>query len=88
MLYVNNKQYEKALKAFKNQLKITEDYPDSYYYAGLAYKGLQKQEEAKIQFEKAKDKFLDSYHIRNGYLCFKVYYADVIKEIEALSDKS
>lgn len=88
MLYVKNKQYEKALEAFKNQLKITEDYPDTYHYMGLAYKALNKPEEAKIQFEKAKDKFLDDYHIRNGYLCFKVYYLDVIKEIEALADKS
>jgi len=85
MLYVKNKQYEKALEAFDKQLKITEDYPDSYYYIGLAYKALNKPEEAKVNFEKAKDKFLDSYHIRNGYLCYKVYYSDVTDELEALS---
>lgn len=88
MLYVKNKQYEKALAIFEKQLKITEDFPDSYYYIGLAYKALNKPEKAKINFEKAKDKFLDSYHIRNGYYCYKVYYLDVIKEIEALSNKS
>lgn len=87
MLYVKNKQYKKALETFDKQLKITEDYPDSYYYMGLAYKALNKPKEAKAHFEKAKDKFLESYHIRNGYLCYKVYYSDVTDEIEALTDK-
>lgn len=86
MLYVKDKQYEKALEAFENQLKITTDYPDTYYYMGLAYKRLQKPGEAKIQFEKAKDKFLDDYHIRNGYLCYRVYYSDVMKELQTLTN--
>ena len=85
MLYVKNKQYEKALEIFDKQLDITTDYPDSYYYIGLAYKELNKPKEAKVNFEKAKDKFLDSSHIRNGYLCYKVYYSDVTNELEALS---
>ncbi|MBC8754318.1 tetratricopeptide repeat protein [Kordia sp. YSTF-M3] len=86
MLYVKNKQYKKALEIFDKQLKITEDYPDSYYYIGLAYKALNKPEKAKVNFQKAKDKFLDGYHIRNGYLCYKVYYLDVTNELEALTD--
>lgn len=86
MLYVKNKQYKKALEAFEKQLKMTEDYPDSYYYMGLAYKALNKPKEAKIHFEKAKDKFLEDYHIRNGYLCYKVYYSDVLEEIDALTE--
>jgi tetratricopeptide (TPR) repeat protein len=86
MLYVKNKQYKKALETFDKQLKMTADYPDTYYYMGLAYKALKKPKQAKIYFEKAKDKFLDDYRIRNGYLCYRVYFSDVTDELNALSN--
>jgi len=69
VMYVHNKQYNKAIEAFKKQLTIVDNIADSYYYLGLAYKGLSDKDSANLQFEKAllllKDK--NRHRINIGY---------------------
>lgn len=84
LLYVKNKEYNNAIKAFKNQLKINDKYVDTYYYLGMAYKEIGETQKAKKVLQKALLLYKDVYRIKNGYLCFKVYKLDVETALEKI----
>lgn len=77
MLHVQNKAYKEALDVFNKQLEITEDFPESYYFMAMAYKGLAMPEQEKLFLQKALDKFQDTNHMPNYYLCYRIYPEDV-----------
>ena len=84
MLYVFDKQYDKAIITLKKQLNVIKDIPDTYYFLGLAYKYKSNTTEAKVQFKKALSKFLEANKFRNINPGFRVYKSDIIREIETL----
>jgi tetratricopeptide (TPR) repeat protein len=81
VLYVFNKQYNKAIEALKKQFEINKNLPDTYYYLGLAYKGKHDLVEANIQFDKALLKFEDYNRYYSNVPGFRVYLSDLQKEI-------
>jgi len=81
MLYVMNKQYDKAIETLKKQLTVNKDLADTYYYLGLAYKGKGETEEASLWFQDAILKFKDPYRFYNRVAGFTVYLEDIEKEI-------
>ncbi len=81
LLYVHNKQYNKAIEAFEKQFTIVDNIADAYYYLGLAYKGKSNIEEATIQFNKALLLLKDTNRHRI-YIGFSINEFDVKKEIK------
>ena len=81
MLYVLDKQYDKAITVLNKQLKINKDLADTYYYLGLAFKGQSNFDDAKKQFEKALLKRSETNRFRNINAGFKVYTSDIEKEL-------
>ncbi|WP_299884165.1 hypothetical protein [uncultured Lacinutrix sp.] len=84
VLYVKNKQYDKAIKALKKQIIINKDLADTYYYLGIAYKEKLDLKEAKKQFKNALLKFQDTNKFININAGFKVYKSDILEAIEKL----
>jgi len=82
ILYVKNKQYDKAIKVLNKQISINKDLAATYYYLGLAYKGLANKAESVRQFKDALLKFEDPYRYFNANAGFKVYLSDIQKEIQ------
>ncbi len=81
VLYVLNKQYEKAIEVLEKQLTVLEDMADTYYYLGLAHKGLSNLKEANIQFNKSLEIFDKQNRFRNTNAGFIVYPSDVKHEL-------
>ncbi len=82
MIFVFNKEYEKAIITLKKQLAINDDIADTYYFLGLAYSGLSDKIEATKQFNNALLKFNYKYRYRNSNAGFSVYVSDVENEIK------
>ena len=81
MLYVMNEEYYSAIESLDKQLLINEDLAETYYYLGLAYKGLSNTGKSKMYFKKALLKFEDYYRYYNVNAGFKVYKSDIEKEL-------
>lgn len=77
LLYLKDGNPEKALEIFQKQLKMTEDFPDTYYYQGLAYLKLNQPKKTKLALEKALSTFKNPNRMGNGYYCFRAYPKDV-----------
>lgn len=88
LLYVEDGQYSKALEAFEKQLEITENFPESYYYIAMAYKGLKEYAKAKEFLELALTKFNTPNQIGNGYLAYKIYPLDVKNALKQMGSFS
>ena len=86
ILYLRNKQYNKAIIAFQKQIIVNEDIPDTYYFLGLAYKEKMNFKDAKIRFSMAINKFQDDNHYRNPNAGFRIYIDDVEKQIESIGN--
>ncbi len=83
MLYVLNKEYDKAIVVLNKQLAVLKDMADTYYYLGLAHKGLSNFEEAAIQFNKSLETFENRNRFININAGFAVYPSDVKQELRA-----
>lgn len=81
VLYVKNKQYNKAITTFNKQIEINKDMVDTYYYLGLAYKGLNDSIKAEDYFKLALETFDDNSRFINRNAGFNVYLSDIKKEI-------
>lgn len=88
MLLVMDKQYEKSITALKKQLAIYENIADTYYYLGLAYKGIADKNEAITQFKNALLSFNSGNSYRNINAGFEVYVSDVEQEIKKIQENS
>lgn len=82
LLYYKNRQYKRAIKAFKKQLQTNDSYMDTYYYLGKSYKKIGFFEKANNKFKKAIEIYKNPYRMKNGYLCFRVYKTDILRELE------
>jgi tetratricopeptide (TPR) repeat protein len=78
VLYVLYKNYEKAIDAFNKQITVEKNFPDTYYYMGLAYEGLSKNAEAKESYQKALLLFDSPIKLQNEYRCYSVYLSEVV----------
>ena len=84
ILYLHNEQLDKAIEAFQKQLSIYENFADTYYFLGLAYKKKGMIEESSIQFNTALTKFSMVDNYRNPNAGFRVYLSDIEEELEKL----
>ncbi len=84
LLYTLNEQYAEGISMFKKQLRVNADIPDTYYYMGLAYKGLSNRTEAKIKFDMALIKILDESRFKIANPGFRVYESDIREELKSL----
>ncbi len=82
ILYVKNRQYDKAIEAFDLQIEMNADLAELYYYLGLAYKGKSNTIEAQEQFKKALIKINDPNRFYNTNAGFLVYITDIEQEID------
>ncbi len=82
MFYFKNKEYQKALKVLKKQIKIANNFPDAHYYMGLTYQKINQPQKARHHFKKAYELFNTPNRINNLYLCYRIYKKDVAKFIE------
>jgi len=81
MLYVMNKQYDEAINTFEKQIIVNKYLAETYYYLGLAYKAKSKTTEANKQFKKALLQFKANNRYLNINAGFRVYLADIEKEL-------
>ncbi|GAA3519819.1 hypothetical protein GCM10022393_37540 [Aquimarina addita] len=82
ILYLKNKQYDNAINTLTKQLAIYDMIPDSYFFLGLAYKGVSDFKQAQVQFNQALIMFKDDQRYPNPNAGFRIYASDVEKEID------
>jgi tetratricopeptide (TPR) repeat protein len=66
VLYLEKKEFHKALKAFKNQSKVNE-IAENQYYAALTYKKLNKTNKYLTSIHKAKELYIDGIKMYDPY---------------------
>ncbi len=81
LLYFFDKQYNKAITAFKNQITIFDDVPDTYYFLGLAHKAKSETNLATTNFQVAYEKYTKPGRFININAGFKVYKSDIEQEL-------
>lgn len=83
ILYLKNKDYQKAVDTLKKQLRILE-FAESYYFLGLAHKKLNKLADAKNHLKKALELFEGDNRYKVPNAGYRVYKYDVEEEIKSL----
>ena len=83
VLYLETREYEKAIEAFKKQEKEN-DLAENRFYAALAYKELKNENEYILNLEVAKKKYLSSSRMFDPYVeqMDKIFLEDIEKELQ------
>lgn len=86
VLYLEKKDFDKALEILDTQIKIG-DFSEIYYYKALAFKGLNRIDEYRLNLEKAKDYYSKERSMHNKYIQMidKVYLIDIENELSVAS---
>ena len=88
VLYMQKKQYDKALLSFEKQIK-TNNIADNQYYIGLCYKKLNLQEKALYHLKEALKLHQSDIKMFDGYnkLFDQIYLSDIKRELQLLEKK-
>ncbi len=84
ILYYQNEQYDKAKEELQKQIKIEEDFADTYYYLGLIEEHESNRAMAKKYFKMAFDKVNDDQrgHSKNYFEEYNLSKSEIEKKLK------